>query len=234
MKIGLVSYEFKNNDIEFNISQIEKALKNAHSIDLLCFGEAFLQGFDAFSWNYENDKKIAISKDSVLMQRIEKLSKKYSIDLLLGYLEKDEDSLYSSCAVIINGKLQYNYRRISIGWKEYTITDHHYKEGNEVVHFDYKNHHICIALCGDMWEKPENFKCDDILIWPVYTDFSIEEWEDEEAEYAIQANIACKNTLMINSISKNPICHGGAFYFKDGKLKDKFAYDIEAILEVNI
>ncbi len=132
MKIGLVSYEFINNDIEFNISQIEKALKGAHSMDLLCFGEAFLQGFDAFNWNYENDKEIAISKDSFLMQRIEKLSSQYHTDLLFGYLEKDSDSLYSSCAVIIDGKLKYNYRRISIGWKEFKITDDHYKEGNRI------------------------------------------------------------------------------------------------------
>ena len=62
MRIGLAAYKFINNDIEFNINQIEKALQSANNIDMLCFGEAFLQGFDAFNWNYDNDKNIAISK----------------------------------------------------------------------------------------------------------------------------------------------------------------------------
>ncbi|MBQ4273255.1 MAG: carbon-nitrogen hydrolase family protein, partial [Clostridia bacterium] len=85
----------------------------ADGVDLLCFGEAFLQGFDAFCWSYVNDKAVAISKNSNTMQRIENLSKQYATDLAFGYLEADGDSLYSSYAVIIDGKLAFNYRRIS-------------------------------------------------------------------------------------------------------------------------
>ena len=65
MKIGLVSYEFKNGEIEYNIKKIEKAIISANGkADLLCFGETFLQGFDSLSWNYETDKDVAITKDS--------------------------------------------------------------------------------------------------------------------------------------------------------------------------
>ena len=53
MILGLVSYKFINNDTEFNISQIEKAIKQSRDIDILCFGEAFLQGFDVFNWNID-------------------------------------------------------------------------------------------------------------------------------------------------------------------------------------
>ncbi len=56
----------------------------------------------------------------------------------------------------------------------------------------------------------------------------------KEIEYALHANIACNKTLMINSITKDPICHGGAFYFKNGKIENKIAYDTEDILEVMI
>ena len=230
MILGLVSYKFINNDIEFNIRQIEKAIKQSRDIDILCFGEAFLQGFDAFNWNYEHDKVIAISKDSATMKRIEQISKDYNIDLAFGYLEIDNEDLYSSYAIIIDGKLTYNYRRISIGWKEYSLTDHHYKEGNEVLSFNYKGHDITIALCGDMWDCPEKFKSNDLLIWPVYVNFTIDEWKNEEIEYAKQALIACKNTLMINSLSENPDCYGGCFYFKDGQIKEKLDYNIEGIL----
>lgn len=234
MKIGLAAYKFVNNDIEFNTSQIEKALQFAENINILCFGEAFLQGFDAFNWNYDNDKNIAISKDSNIMKKLEQMSKDYNIDLAFGYLEIDNEDLYSSYAIIIDGKLTYNYRRITIGWKKYWLTDHHYKEGNEVLTFNYKDHNITIALCGDMWDCPEKFKSNDLLIWPVYVNFTIEEWKDEEIEYAKQALLACSNTLMINSLSENPNCYGGCFHFKDGEIKNKLDYNIETILTIEI
>lgn len=234
MKIGLSAYKFINNNIDFNINQIEKALHSANNIDMLCFGEAFLQGFDAFNWNYDNDKKIAITKDSNIMKRLEQMSKEYNIDLAFGYLEIENEDLYSSYAIIVDGKLRHNYRRITKGWKEYSLTDHHYKEGNEVLTFNYKGNNITIALCGDMWDCPVKFKSNDLLIWPVYVNFTIDEWELEEFEYAKQALIACNNTLMINSLSENPKCYGGCFYFKNGKIKEKLDYGLEDILVVEV
>lgn len=234
MILGLAAYKFINNDIEFNISQIEKAIKSSKNVDMLCFGEAFLQGFDAFNWNYENDKKIAISKDSNIMKTLEKMSKDYNIDLSFGYLEIDDDSLYSSYAIIIDGTLTYNYRRITIGWKEYSKTDLHYKEGEDILTINYKGYDITIALCGDLWECPEKFKNNDLLLWPVYVNFTIEEWETEEIEYAKQALIACNRTLMINSLSENPNCHGGCWYFQDGIITKKQDFDIEEILSINL
>ena len=48
MRIGLASYEVKNKDVAFNLSQMERAMEKAQGkVELLCFGEAFLQGFDA-------------------------------------------------------------------------------------------------------------------------------------------------------------------------------------------
>ena len=58
MKIGLAQYKFINNDISFNLSQLKRAASQySGKVDLLCFGESFLQGFDSLSWDYENDKK---------------------------------------------------------------------------------------------------------------------------------------------------------------------------------
>lgn len=234
MKIGLASYKFINNNIEFNISQIEKALKASAKVDLMCFGETFLQGFDALSWSFEADKSIAISLCSECFDRLKKLSLDYETDILLGYVERDGDSLYSSCAVIIDGEIAFNYRRISKGWKEFTITDHHYKEGTSVDSFEYKNRHVKIALCGDMWDYPERFVSDDLLIWPVYVNFSLEEWSKYKSEYAEQANKACRNTLMVNSLSDAPTSHGGAFYFKDGTVESQTDFDDETMLVIDI
>lgn len=234
VKFGLASYKFINNDIEYNISQIEKAIKEKNGVNMLCFGEAFLQGFDAFNWNYNHDKDIAITQSSKTMKRLEKLSLDNKVDLGIGYLEKEEDKLYSSYAIIIEGKLKYNYRRISKGWKDYTKTDFHYKEGNKVFNFNYKGLDIAIALCGDLWDYSEKFKAKDLLLWPIYVNFSLKQWQKLEREYVIQAFKVANQALMINSLSDDPKSYGGSFYFKKGNILQKLDYDQEGILIVEV
>ena len=238
MRIGLASYEFRNQDIDFNFSQMKKALQEAQGkADLLCFGEAFLQGFDGLVWDYETDKNMAITQDSTWMHRLCGLSLQYGTDLLFGYLEREGESLYSSCAVIEKGQLIHNYRRISKGWKCYWMTDSHYREGTSTEEFSYQGKNIQIALCGDLWDYPEQFKTEELLIWPVYCNFSLEEWKTTEQEYAQQALLACPKTVLINSITRQPIApvsHGNAFYFHNGKVEQKQAYDTEGVLIVEI
>ena len=235
MRIAAAAYRFKNRDIEFNLSQIEKALSECRGkADLLCFGESFLQGFDSLDWIYETDKNMAITQDSKVMQRLCTLTVQYQTDLLFGYIERENDKIYSSCAVIVQGKLIHNYRRISENWKEYSRTDHHYCEGNSTEEFVYQGRKVMIALCGDLWLYPERFRTEDLLIWPIYVNFDREEWKTYEQEYADQALQACIKTVMINSITEDPASCGNAFYFLNGKIKDKLNYDTEDILLVEM
>ncbi|AXU09819.1 carbon-nitrogen hydrolase family protein [Parvimonas micra] len=237
MKIGLVSYEFKNGKIEYNIKKIKKAIISANGkADLLCFGETFLQGFDSLSWNYEIDKNIAITKESVTMEKLKKLSEKHKIDLGIGYIEREKEKIYSSFVVIGKEKIIHNYRRITKNWKEYSITDEHYCEGKISASFIYKNREFKIALCGDMWICPEKFKTNGILLWPVYCNFTKEEWENtEQSDYAKQSKLASDNVLLVNSITKEePISIGGAYYFKNGKIENSLELDKEDILFVEI
>lgn len=237
VKIGLASYEFINRDIPFNISQMEKAMRRSSGkVDILCFGEAFLQGFDALEWDYEKDKHIAIPISSPIMRTICAMSLQYKIDLLFGYIERDDHAIYSSYALIENGKITHNYRRISKGWKDSRFADEHYKEGCDTAGFLYRDQPITIALCGDMWDFPEKFKADEngILIWPIYVNFTLDEWRTYEAQYAERALIAADRAFVINSISKEPKSHGGAFYFSNGKVERKLPYDVEDILIIEL
>lgn len=234
MDIGLVSYEFRNNDISFNLSQIERAIAcTKGKVDLLCFGETFLQGFDSLNWNYEDDKDVAISRDSDMMKKIRGLSLWGGMGLLFGYVERDGESLYSSCALVDGGEVLHNYRRISKGWKEYAITDFHYKEGVSAEDFTYRDRKF-IALCGDLWDYPERFRTDGVLLWPVYVNFSLEEWREQEPVYAKQSSLAARQALMVNSVSADPKSYGGAFYFKDGNLVSRTEYGKEDILIVTV
>ena len=237
MRIALASARIVNRDVKFNLSQMEhymiKAKKNG--AELICFGETFLQGFDSLSWFFEKDQTIAISTDSNVFTELCHMSAKYAIDVLFGYVELEGDSLYSSCALISSGKLHHNYRRISKGWKEYTKTDEHYQEGDTVEVFHYKGKKCVIALCGDLWDYPERFDLgEDLLFWPVYVDWTVEEWENgTKVEYAKQAGKCCPNTLYINSICECDAL-GGAACFEKGKVKKELPMNSEGLLFVEV
>ncbi|NMA18266.1 MAG: hypothetical protein GX939_05870 [Clostridiaceae bacterium] len=235
MNIGLAVYTSQNNDIAFNIGKMEEAFELSRGkVDLLCFGESFLQGFDALSWNIDDDIEIAVAQDSDVIQHLCELTLFYKTDLLFGYFEKEDDTLYSSCALLERGKLFHNYRRISAGWKVISKTDEHYQEGTDVREFLYRGKLCNITLCGDLWEFPERFMTNGLLLWPIYVNFSLEEWHAFEQEYADQAYLAASRTLMVNVLSNEPTAHGGAFDFRDGHIAEQFPYDKEGILIVSV
>ncbi len=243
MKIALAGARFRNRDVDFNLRQIRCFMKEAKEsgAQLVCFGEAFLQGFDAFSWRYENDRETAISVQDEMFQQIEKLTLEYGIDLLFGFLEREEDKLYSSCALIAEGKCRQCYRRVSIGWKEYSITDEHYCEGEYVQTFDYHGFKCAIALCGDLWDvtAPRFSMGQDVLFWPLYVNFSREEWENAEKQaYAEQAAAFGGDVLMINSVDDDDQMEspalGGCCHFKNGKTQAEWPMGSEGMLLVEL
>ena len=236
MRIGLASYQSKNRDTLFNMNQIEKVMKDYQGkVDLVCFGEAFLQGFDSLSWKYDIDKDIAVSLDSSEIDKLKEWTVLYGVSLLAGYIEKEDDKIYSSCVVISNGRIIHNYRRISKGWKEFTITDYHYCEGSDIKPFNLFDKEISIGLCGDLWDYPERFKTNNLFIWPVYVNYSLSDWQSGVIlEYANQAKLVSKDVLMVNPIDNDPVNHGGAFYFRDGEVISSIPFDKEDVLIVNI
>lgn len=140
-----------DHDLEYNISQVEKFLGQAREsgADLLCFGETFLQGFDSLHWNFAEDRETALRLDGPVMEALCRKTAETGVDLLLGFVEREGERLYSSCALLSQGKPLHCYRRISKGWKEYQRTDSHYCEGTEITPFSYRGVRCLIALCGD-------------------------------------------------------------------------------------
>ena len=68
------------------MSQIERALREAQGkVDLLCFGEAYLQGFDCLCWDYAVDKEMALELNSQAICQLREWSKAYGTALLTGY-----------------------------------------------------------------------------------------------------------------------------------------------------
>lgn len=237
MKIALASARIVNRDMNYNLAQIKRYMSEAKArgAELVCFGEAFLQGFNALTWKFEEDQKIAITVHSEEFAQVKALSEKLGIDVLFGYNELDRAKIYSSCALVADGKIVHNYRRISKGWKEYSITDEHYMEGTTVDCFDYKGKKCVIGLCGDLWDYPERFALgEDLLLWPVYVCWTKKEWEKGgKKEYAEQAELCCPNTLYINSICDGD-AFGGAAQFFDGNIQRELPILNEGLLYVEI
>ena len=89
MRIGLAAYRCENGNTEYNLKQIERALaESCGQVDLICFGEAFVQGFDSLTWNYGVDKETAIDAASPEFRRLCELSSQYGVAILTGYIER--------------------------------------------------------------------------------------------------------------------------------------------------
>lgn len=237
MKIALASARIVDRDIPYNLSQMERYMKEAKAggADLVCFGEAFLQGFSALSWQYEEDRTVAVTTSSREFEQIRAWTRELAIDVLFGYNEWDGSCIYSSCALIAGGELLCNYRRISKGWKEYWHTDGHYREGEQVEVFLYRGKRCAIGLCGDLWDHPERFALgEDLLFWPVYVCWTKEEWENGgRNDYAQQAKRCCGNTLYVNSLCDGD-AFGGAAQFLDGTLQQELPILEEGLLFVEV
>jgi len=236
MKIALASAPIRNGDVAFNLTQMAKyiSLAREQGAELVCFGEAYLQGFDALTWNFEEDRSTAISCSSGLFQIIAGWTRDSGIDVLFGFLEREGDAIYSACALVSGGELVLKYRRISKGWKDRSEADDHYREGDELALFRYRDHLCSIALCGDLWEYPEQFKLgQDILFWPVYLDYHKAEWETgAQQEYAVQAEKVGGNVLMINSVDDS--AHGGSCWFQNGAVQAALPMDEEGLLVLEV
>ncbi|MDZ4992340.1 carbon-nitrogen hydrolase family protein [Clostridium perfringens] len=242
MKIGLASKEFVNGDIDQNILTIIETMKEAkkNNAEMICFGEAFLQGFDSLCWKYNRDKEIALKISSLPIQNICNYAKKIEIGVSFGYIENDEDLLYCSYVVINeNGKIIHNFKRVSPGWKESCADNNYYKESNSFSTFKYKDLTFSVGLCGDFWYEDNVKKVSelkkDLTLWPLFVDFTIEEFESKyKKEYAEQASKLESKVLFINSISKETPAFGGCIEFSNGNILNELPIGTEGILYIEI
>ncbi|OLS03235.1 carbon-nitrogen hydrolase family protein [Tissierella creatinophila] len=239
MKIGLVAALIKDNDVDHQLSVIESYLKKNKDCELLCFGESFLQGFDALTWDYEIDKNIGLDLNSSVIGIVKDLAKKYRCALSFGFVEKYKEDLYCTNLVIDkDGNIVDVFRRVSEGWKV-TKTTSQYKEGDGFHSFVLDGIKFSTAICGDLWYDENvdemNRVNKDIILWPMYIDFSKKRWEISEEEQYIERSFKLGvPALMYNSYKEDPKgANGGCYVFKDGELVDSLEMGIEGVLEVD-
>ena len=194
--------------------------------DLLVFGEAFLQGFDGLTWDVEKDKDIALSLQDDVIKLLRGLAKEHSVAVSFGFYEKEQRTIYSSNLCIDkNGDVLDVYRRVSKTW---TVKDagQQYKTGDDFHTFHFMDKKLLVAICGDLWFTENLDRINelepDLVLWPLYIDYSMETWSRGEMdEYARQVSGLNAPVLMVNSFlqeSKGAV--GGAYLFDGGAIKD--------------
>ncbi|MDY2769020.1 MAG: nitrilase-related carbon-nitrogen hydrolase [Eubacteriales bacterium] len=105
MKIALASAPVRNGDIEFNLRSMLDSLRAcAGNAGLILFGESVLQGFDALCWNYDVDRRVAVSLTDEPIRRMREAAKALGIAVSFGFIERDGDALYSSQLFIGGGR----------------------------------------------------------------------------------------------------------------------------------
>lgn len=241
MKIALCCVKFINGDTRHNVEKIIGLCGNLSGhADMLLFGEAFVQGFDGLTWNYDADTDIAIESDSPEIARIRAAALKNGVAVGLGYMEKACERIYSSFMVIFaRGETLCNYRRMSAGWKV-RRADAHYCEGDTPAAFEMNCLRFGVALCGDLWTDGVAERISacrpDVMLWPVYTDYDPKVWNTtEKLEYAVRARAYCSRVLLVNSVCDgNGLARGGGAYFHDGTIAGEAFAGGENVLIVEV
>ncbi len=240
MKIGLASAMSVDNDVESNLDEIRNVVsERSKQMDLLCFGEAFLQGFNALTWEHDKDKGIAISMDSNVIETIKLLAKENNVGIGFGFFELDKStsSIYCSYMVVNHeGGCVHHFRRVSKGWKEAHKTDYHYREGNRFTVFTYQEKRIVLALCGDLWSEENVCKINalekDFVLWPLHIDYTADQWNNELDDYIEQASKVNAPVLMVNNMSQTSL--GGAYCFDNNDIVDSLQLGKNGVLVVDI
>ena len=244
MKCVLAAMGFINEDIRHNKNvSLDTMKRYSGQVDIVIFGEAFLQGFYGATFAPAHDRKIAVCRDDAVIQEIGLAAKEYEIAVSFGVIEREDDLFYSSQITIdAAGQTIDVYRRVSPGWKE-SFADGRYREGKAFHTFPFQGRKVAVGLCGDLWYDGNideiNRLTPDVVFWPVYTDYSAGEWNTSiKQEYAAQAGKLHCEVLYVNSLCKDkltePLAKGGAALFRNGAIEKEIPSGKEDTLLVEV
>lgn len=244
MRCALAAKGFINGNVQHNKNVMLDTLRACSGrADIVIFGEAFLQGFDGAAFEPVHDALIAVTPDDPVIRELCGAAGQSNVALSFGFIEKEGDRFYSAqLTVSRDGRVIDLYRRISPGWKE-PFANAQYCEGDGFHAFSFMGRQIAVGLCGDLWYDDHVAAMQrlgpDVVLWPVYTDFTPDEWNaSEKHAYAAQAGRFCPRVLYVNSCCLDKCGDGcamaGAALFENGRIAREVPAGAEAILFVDL
>ncbi|NLV98701.1 MAG: carbon-nitrogen hydrolase family protein [Clostridiaceae bacterium] len=230
-----------DNDLEANLNSMEKklAVAKAEASDLVLFGEAFLQGFGAITFDYEYDiKNVALGIHSPEIASVRQLAKKYGLGIGFGFFENDHSGIFASYLIVdARGESLVKYQRVSRGaWIPEANAE--YRLGREFNSFDFAGKRFAVIVCGDFWE---DYLLDpivgldpqvDAFLWPVHCDYTVESWAEGVHEaYRKRSEILAKPVFFVNNLRlADDEAKGGAYVWQQGRELAALEPGIEAFL----
>jgi predicted amidohydrolase len=145
MKIAACQLPDVQNDIDHALSLIELSAADAqrHAVDLVCFPECFLQGYDVSA---EYVASAAIDLTSQTFERMLRRLERFEPVIVFGLIEKEGGRFYNTAVVIERGTLVTRYRKAHLIGSEQSV----FQAGSEAVAFDVCGITVGINICYDL------------------------------------------------------------------------------------
>lgn len=189
MKATIVQLNTKSADIEENSEKIKQYITEDNSEELIIFPTLAITGINCCDYFKSFE---FIEKQNIELEEITALSKQR--DIILGIVEKADDGLYNSIALLSNGKKKILCRK-----KDLTEQERKYfKSGNGAVDIEYHGRLMTVTL-----DKIKECKTDILL------NLHAENFQTDN----FFKRIAKKS---YPEIRVNPVCLSGSYLF-DGR-----------------
>jgi len=153
MKIALCQINTIVGDFNYNLESILRYYVQSISLnaDIVVFPELSITGYPP----QDLLMKDSFIKDNLNILQI--ISKKSTIPIIVGYVNKENGALYNSAAICYNGKTQYSYNKILLPTYDVFDEARYFKSGKNpstfAVPIGDKVVKIGLQICEDMWDN---------------------------------------------------------------------------------
>lgn len=222
------------DDIENNFKVILNEIEDSSEVDLILFNEGFLQGFEAFSFEYKNDVEIARFQNSMEIANIKDALKEKNMAVGFGYYENFKGGLYNSFIVLgKDGKEIINYRTNSTHWKAKNACAD-YREGERLYSFRVKDSEVGVVSYFDLLDETSLSKLinmdAEVDLFCCMGNLSKEEFKEREKEFLKISEIFDKPILLY---LRDKTCglvlllkHGKVLKEDNLKMEDEYIFTI--------
>jgi len=149
LRVALSQMNAVVGDFQHNVERIENYIMEATKFkaDLVVFPELVLTGYPPEDLLLKND---FIEANNKALKHISLGVKKMVV--VIGYVEKVKMNLYNSAAIIYEGRVIGNYRKMIL--PNYGVFDEkrYFTEGHEPICFSVNGITIGLTICEDIWD----------------------------------------------------------------------------------
>jgi 5-aminopentanamidase len=139
VRVATFQKQNPGHDLECNSLEVLRSLQEVQDADLVCFPECYLTGYTT---HLETAQTIAISLESDVFKQVLQRLRDFPGTVVLGLVERDENKLFNTAAVISNGQLLGRYRKTHTNEKCFS-------SGSDLPVFEVAGWRIGINICFD-------------------------------------------------------------------------------------